>query len=155
MKGPQRLVHTPIFEILKNTMYFRPVFLPPRNRLPSRRPQWTDTQPTNIIFHTFQWRDEQKLASVVSSSLMEWMTPLSGNQDSTYLSYRRYWALLNRVRTNQFHCASCRKKWGPCSNPVFNLGISWGVIFPSKVFSPSPKLFNIVSFSLSGVIVTL
>jgi len=24
---------------------------------------------------------------------------------------RRYWALLNRFRTNQGHCASCRKKW--------------------------------------------
>jgi len=25
---------------------------------------------------------------------------------------RCYWALLNRIRTNQGHGASCRKKWG-------------------------------------------
>jgi len=35
---------------------------------PLRRPLWTDTLPTNIIF---QWRDEWKSAPVVHSSLVD------------------------------------------------------------------------------------
>jgi len=37
--------------------------------------------------------------------------------DSRFNLSRHHWALLNCFPTNQGHyCASCRKKWGPCSN---------------------------------------
>jgi len=65
---------------------------------------WTDTLPTNIIS---QWRDEWKSVPVVNYGL-----PLPGNRQPGFDLTRHYWALLNCFRTNQCHCASCRKKWG-------------------------------------------
>jgi len=80
-------------------------FLPWRNCLPSRRPLWTDTHPTNVIS---QWRHEWKSALVVNSSLVDDPSIWQLGIDLP----RCYWALLNHFWTNQGHCASCRKKWG-------------------------------------------
>jgi len=70
------------------------VFLPPRNCLPTRRPLWTDTLPTNIIS---QWRDKWKSAPVVNSSLVDDPTI---QQPGFYLP-GCYWALLNHFQTTK------------------------------------------------------
>jgi len=81
------------------------VYLPRWNCLPSHRPLWTDTHPTNIIS---QWRDEWKSAPVVNSSLVDDPTIWQPGFDRP----RHCWALLNHFWTNQGHYTSCRKKWG-------------------------------------------
>jgi len=76
-----------------------------RNAIPSLRPFWTDTHPTNIIC---QWRDEWKSAPVVNSSLVDDPTIRQPRFDLSI----RYWALLNHFQTKQSHRTSRQKKWG-------------------------------------------
>jgi len=63
---------------------------------------------TNIIS---QWWDEWKSAPVVNSSLVD--DPTIRQQGFDLL--RHYWAFRNHFQANQGLCASCQKKWGPCS----------------------------------------
>jgi len=74
----------------------------------SRRPLWTDTHPTKIIS---QLQNKWKSAPVVNSSLV--MTPLSSNQDLTYLDTTGHSWITSRPNKATVHPV---KKVEPCCN---------------------------------------
>jgi len=72
--------------------------------LPLVRDLWSDTHPSDIIS---LWHDDWKLALVVNSSLVDDHTTWHPRFDLPLC----HWSWINRFRTNQDHCASCRQTW--------------------------------------------
>jgi len=73
-------------------------------RLTSSKPLWLDLQPVDI---KSRWKHNWKSAQVVNSHLVCDPTIRQPGFDLP----RQQWSLMNRFRTEQWHCGACRRKW--------------------------------------------
>jgi len=78
---------------------------PPRHRLSSRHPLWSDMKPVDI--HE-RWQEDWQTASVVNNQLVRDPAIQLPGFDLP----RRQWSTLNQFRTDQGHCRACHKRWG-------------------------------------------
>ena len=88
---------------------------PPRHRLTSRHPLWSDMQP--IDTHD-QWQEDWQTASVVNNQLVRDPTIQLPGFDLP----RRQWSTLNQFRTDQGHCRACHKRWGLTDSELCDCG---------------------------------
>jgi hypothetical protein len=91
------------------------IVCPPRHRLTSRRPLWTDMQPVDT---GTRWQEDWQTASVVNNSLVSDPAIQLPGFDLP----RRQWSMLNRFRTDQGHCRACHKRWGLASSDLCDCG---------------------------------
>ena len=91
------------------------IFQPPRHRLASRHPLWTDMQAVDT---KGRWQEDWQTASVVNNSLVSDPAIQLPGFDLP----RRQWSTLNRFRTNQGHCRACHKKWGLADSDLCDCG---------------------------------
>ena len=88
---------------------------PPRHRLTSRHPLWSDMKP--IDTHD-QWQEDWQTASVVNNQLVRDPTIQLPGFDLP----RRQWSTLNQFRTDQGHCRACHKRWGLTDSELCDCG---------------------------------
>jgi len=81
----------------------------------SRKPPWRDPVAVDV---SSRWCEDWQSAKAMSSSLVDDPTVRA---PGFYLRQRQ-WSLLNRFRTGQGHCGTCRKKWGLTDNEIFDCG---------------------------------
>jgi len=106
-----------ISKAIENTKwdFHNDIVCPPRHRLTSRRPLWTDMQPVDT---GTRWQEDWQTASVVNNSLVSDPTIQLPGFDLP----RRQWSMLNRFRTDQGHCRACHKRWGLASSDLCDCG---------------------------------
>ena len=106
-----------ISKAIENTKwdFHNDIVCPPRHRLTSRRPLWTDMQPVDT---GTRWQEDWQTASVVNNSLVSDPAIQLPGFDLP----RRQWSMLNRFRTDQGHCRACHKRWGLASSDLCDCG---------------------------------
>ena len=87
----------------------------PPQRLPSRRPIWSDTTPVDL---NAQWEEDWLSASVVNHGLVPDPTIRQPGFDLP----RRPWLMLNRFRTGQGPCRAGLHRWGLATSELCECG---------------------------------